>query len=347
MNKIQILDCTLRDGGYCNQWNFGYDNICKITQKLSQAGIDVIECGFLTNKIVYNRDVTKYSTIEEFTGIIPKGSDKSFVAMVNFGEYDIDMTKNQFDVDSVCFKNTNYFSFPLYGKIEHKVTKIKSQEGTKYPKFTTTTERYEIKQIFDNVDYSGGFSQVGASMHGSSSEGNPAELSIYRNDTLFVTARSNSFRLLPDRVDGLSTEIAITLDDKQITHPGLRFRYLDDKKEMHLVRGGDGLERSMYFDYYHMMTLDVEFIRWKVGSSTMEMKMVAGAAKGYADFSSMDFFKKQYYRELQGMDFEHPFQLIYDYYRMIGGQPFTTEDYVSFRNLPITQLRQECHLKDL
>lgn len=90
MNKIQILDCTLRDGGYCNQWNFGYDNICKITQKLSQAGIDVIECGFLTNKIVYNRDVTKYSTIEEFTGIIPKGSDKSFVAMVNFGEYDID-----------------------------------------------------------------------------------------------------------------------------------------------------------------------------------------------------------------------------------------------------------------
>ena len=102
-----------------------------------------------------------------------------------------------------------------------------------------------------------------------------------------------------------------------------------------------GLERSMYFDYYHMMTLDVEFIRWKVGSSTMEMKMVAGAAKGYADFSSMDFFKKQYYRELQGMDFEHPFQLIYDYYRMIGGQPFTTEDYVSFRNLPITQLRQE------
>lgn len=258
-----------------------------------------------------------------------------------FGEYDIDMTKNQFDVDSVCFKNTNYFSFPLYGKIEHKVTKIKSQEGTKYPKFTTTTERYEIKQIFENVDYSGGFSQVGASMHGSSSEGNPAELSIYRNDTLFVTARSNSFRLLPDRVDGLSTEIAITLDDKQITHPGLRFRYLDDKKEMHLVRGGDGLERSMYFDYYHMMTLDVEFIRWKVGSSTMEMKMVAGAAKGYADFSSMDFFKKQYYRELQGMDFEHPFQLIYDYYRMIGGQPFTTEDYVSFRNLPITQLRQE------
>jgi hypothetical protein len=268
------------------------------------------------------------------------GLDRSST-IATFGKYNVDMTKNQFNVDSVCFKNMRYFDFPLYGMLEHKVTKIKSEDGTKYPKFTTTTERYEIKQIFENVDYSGGFSQVGASMHGSSSEGVPAELSIYRNDTLFVTARSHSFRLLPDRVDGLSVAIAITLDDKQITHPGLRFRYLDDKKEMHLVRGGDGLEQSVYFDYYHMVTLDVEFVRWKVGSTEIELKMVDGAAKGYANFSSMDFFRKQYYRELQYMNWEHPFQLIYDFYRVNGGQPFSTIDYVAYCKQPETQIRQE------
>ena len=27
MNKINVLDCTLRDGGYCNNWEFGFDNI--------------------------------------------------------------------------------------------------------------------------------------------------------------------------------------------------------------------------------------------------------------------------------------------------------------------------------
>ena len=26
MNRVQILDCTLRDGGYCNQWKFGEKN---------------------------------------------------------------------------------------------------------------------------------------------------------------------------------------------------------------------------------------------------------------------------------------------------------------------------------
>jgi 4-hydroxy 2-oxovalerate aldolase len=32
MGKIKLLDCTLRDGGYVNEWKFGYDcirDICK------------------------------------------------------------------------------------------------------------------------------------------------------------------------------------------------------------------------------------------------------------------------------------------------------------------------------
>ena len=27
MKFVRILDCTLRDGGYCNQWDFGETNI--------------------------------------------------------------------------------------------------------------------------------------------------------------------------------------------------------------------------------------------------------------------------------------------------------------------------------
>ena len=54
MNKVSILDCTLRDGGYCNNWEFGFDNIKKITNGLVQSNIEIVECGFLTNIIEYN-----------------------------------------------------------------------------------------------------------------------------------------------------------------------------------------------------------------------------------------------------------------------------------------------------
>lgn len=91
MNKVQVLDCTLRDGGYCNQWRFGYDNILSIVRGLGDAKVDIIECGFLTQKVVYDRDVTKFTTLEEINAVIPlnKG-DRLYVAMMNFGEYNID-----------------------------------------------------------------------------------------------------------------------------------------------------------------------------------------------------------------------------------------------------------------
>ncbi|MCM1231783.1 MAG: aldolase catalytic domain-containing protein [Ruminococcus flavefaciens] len=88
MNKVQVLDCTLRDGGYCNEWRFGFENVKKITSGLVDAGVEIIECGFITNRVTYNPDVTKFTTVDEAARVIPKERDgKLFVAMVNYGEY--------------------------------------------------------------------------------------------------------------------------------------------------------------------------------------------------------------------------------------------------------------------
>ena len=43
---VKILDCTLRDGGYVNDWNFGQDNINTIITNLKNLDIDLIEIGF-------------------------------------------------------------------------------------------------------------------------------------------------------------------------------------------------------------------------------------------------------------------------------------------------------------
>lgn len=91
MGKIKVLDCTLRDGGYCNQWQFGFDNIKTIVRGLTDSGIDIIECGFLTNRVGYNSDVSKFTTIEEISHVIPserKGA--MYVCMMNFGEYKLE-----------------------------------------------------------------------------------------------------------------------------------------------------------------------------------------------------------------------------------------------------------------
>lgn len=90
MNEIQVLDCTLRDGGYCNQWEFGNKNIKMISQSLTDACVDIIECGFLTNKVNYNKEISKYTKVEKVAEVIPQNRNgKSFVVMMNYGEYNV------------------------------------------------------------------------------------------------------------------------------------------------------------------------------------------------------------------------------------------------------------------
>lgn len=46
---IQLLDCTLRDGAYIVDSAFGTSAIKGIIQKMQDANIDIIECGWLKN----------------------------------------------------------------------------------------------------------------------------------------------------------------------------------------------------------------------------------------------------------------------------------------------------------
>lgn len=47
MRQIQLLDCTLRDGGYINDWQFGHEDMISVVERLVGAGVDVIEVGFI------------------------------------------------------------------------------------------------------------------------------------------------------------------------------------------------------------------------------------------------------------------------------------------------------------
>lgn len=89
-NRIKILDCTLRDGGYCNQWEFGLANERKIAEGLLAANIDIIECGLLCNE-PYSRGTTKFHDVRDVRDILPKQEarqDKIFVCLMNVGEFD-------------------------------------------------------------------------------------------------------------------------------------------------------------------------------------------------------------------------------------------------------------------
>lgn len=83
MRKISLLDCTLRDGGYVNDWMFGEESIKGIGRKLAQAGIEFFEVGFIKgDKFNPNRAV--FPDIQSMTQMIqPKDPDMIYVGMLD------------------------------------------------------------------------------------------------------------------------------------------------------------------------------------------------------------------------------------------------------------------------
>ncbi|MCD7804491.1 MAG: aldolase catalytic domain-containing protein [Oscillospiraceae bacterium] len=88
MKHIQALDCTLRDGGYCNDCHFGFENEKKIVAGLMEANIDIIECGFFMNTVTYDKDHTRFTSLDQVAKIIPEKRDgKIFVMLADHGKF--------------------------------------------------------------------------------------------------------------------------------------------------------------------------------------------------------------------------------------------------------------------
>jgi 4-hydroxy 2-oxovalerate aldolase len=88
--NLKLLDCTLRDGGYINNWNWGFQKAKRIIENLSSAGLDMIEVGFLRNVDSYNKDITVCNYIEELNLLVPDNNSKViYSAMAMRSNYDI------------------------------------------------------------------------------------------------------------------------------------------------------------------------------------------------------------------------------------------------------------------
>lgn len=90
MNGVNLLDCTLRDGGHVIGSRFGRKMIVDIIDKLIQSRVDIIELGFLKN-CSYDPDVACYNNVEEALRLAPdKPEGIRYALLVQEDQYDVD-----------------------------------------------------------------------------------------------------------------------------------------------------------------------------------------------------------------------------------------------------------------
>ena len=123
MGNIQILDCTLRDGGYVNNWDFGKSNIDKIIDNLIESKIDYIECGFLKKGNI-SKERSVFSNLECINELLSKRNIQSrFALMLNYGGFDIEDLPENFCnlIIRIAFKKENLIeALEVCKKIKNK-----------------------------------------------------------------------------------------------------------------------------------------------------------------------------------------------------------------------------------
>lgn len=107
MSNIKLLDCTLRDGGYVNQWNFGNDAICNILKLVFLTKVDIIEAGFIRN-VLYDQNKVVFSELKKLDKLmmdnkIVKGKSQLAVMAEIARPLPLDMIEpsNKTDVDII------------------------------------------------------------------------------------------------------------------------------------------------------------------------------------------------------------------------------------------------------
>jgi 4-hydroxy 2-oxovalerate aldolase len=90
--QIKVLDCTIRDGGLVNNWQFDDNLVRKVFKSLTQSGVDYMEIGYKSSEKYFSRGENgawKFCTEDDLKRIIcDTDIDMKLAAMADIGRVD-------------------------------------------------------------------------------------------------------------------------------------------------------------------------------------------------------------------------------------------------------------------
>ena len=93
MTKIKLLDCTIRDGGYVNDWKFTKTQVRECYKACSTSGVDYMEIGFrnFRKKELLEKYGDSFFCTEEYINSVVENVEhgSKIAVMVTINAFDI------------------------------------------------------------------------------------------------------------------------------------------------------------------------------------------------------------------------------------------------------------------
>jgi 4-hydroxy 2-oxovalerate aldolase len=92
--EIKVLDCTVRDGGLMNNWQFSDDFVRSVYNACVEAGVDYMEIGYLSSEKAFDRNVVgpwKFCSDKDLRRIVGDNhTSLKLSAMADIGRIDLE-----------------------------------------------------------------------------------------------------------------------------------------------------------------------------------------------------------------------------------------------------------------
>ncbi len=235
-------------------------------------------------------------------------------------KYTIGLKNPSYVADSVTFFNQIYFKGkPLLGKLTEKIVFDATQKNAAFPRFDSYSSRYSIKNLFENVDFDGGFSQVGGRFLGSGTKQSEATVVFKRKDKKFLVVRSSGFVITKDKLTSPSAGVTFYLDNDSICHPSVDFKYIIADKKVTIYRSDEGASQSPFTNSFHNVDMWFEQLTWKLEDPRIEISAVPGSSQSEATFRSKTYFKRMIMDKFQGIATSNPLYQVRDFVTKANG----------------------------
>lgn len=154
---VKILDCTVRDGGYVNNWQFDKVVVREVYRACSKAGVDIVELGFRSNEKYFNKEtfgIWRFSLEEDIRevkeGIVgPKISIMGDFGKIDIGDIDEKKSSAVDIVRIAAHKDEIFNAIKFLEKVKKKGFEV-SLQAMAYATYTTK-EKDELNKALTDV----------------------------------------------------------------------------------------------------------------------------------------------------------------------------------------------------
>jgi len=257
-------------------------------------------------------------------------------------DYIINLTRNNFTIDSAKLTHTTYFREPVYGTLSDQSITFKNKERANFPRFETYIKEFRLDNIYEGVNYEGGLTFEGATVKGSGTQFLPAKITLFKNDTLYLNIKSDEFIFSRAGLNSAEVSMSLYLDEDSIYHSNLGFSYNAAMRQVNLYRGSNPVSKSPYFDSFHSLDMYFEYLSWDMNTSKIILSRPRGAALGQAQFESTSFYDENYFMRLAGIDDYHPLFRLKKFAEWFYSTTFPVEEFARWLNRPVEAVTGLC-----